>query len=105
MIPPEKWEKTIDGRHYSTLSSVLIARGSDIPKSPHGELDWNLFLYRTKEGCYFKIDLTPSRRRPEILEPLTPVEALKLFGTLAERCVDLEDAFPLPVQPVQTIEE
>ncbi len=94
MIPLQEWEELIDGKRYSTRTSVLIARGVDAPKSAHEEIDWNIFLYRTPENNYFKVHLVPSGSKHHILEPLSAVEALNLFGTLADRCVDLEDAFP-----------
>jgi hypothetical protein len=94
MIPLQEWEEWIDGKCYSTRTSVLIARGEDTPKSEHGDNDWNIFLYRTPENSYFKVHLVPSGSKHHVLEPVTTVEALNLYGTLADRCVDLEDAFP-----------
>ncbi len=38
--------------------------------------------------------LSKSQSDRNKLEILEPVEALKLFGSLTERYVDLEDAFP-----------
>ncbi len=94
MIPLKEWEEIIDGKRYSTRTSVLIARGVDTPKSTHEEIDWNIFLYRTPDNRYFKVQLIPSGSRHHVLEPVGAVEALNLFGALTDRCVDLEDAFP-----------
>ena len=92
MKPPEDWEEIIDGNRYSTTTAVLIARGTD--EHINDPEDWNIFLYRTPEGAYFKVNLIPSRNVGNILEPISRVEALNLFGELTDRCVDLEDAFP-----------
>jgi|GEM_PF-2646224 hypothetical protein len=94
MIPLKEWEEIIEGNRYSTRTSVLIARGVDMPKSGHEEVDWNIFLYRTPDNRYFRVNLIPSGSRSHVLEPVGAIEALNLFGTLADRCVDLEDAFP-----------
>ena len=103
MKPPENWEEVIDGTHYSTKTSILIARGIGGRVSRHEEIDWNVFLYRTPEGLYFKVNLAPSESRKHVLEPIGRMEALHLFGTLGDRCVDLEDAFPAaPSDPPRT---
>jgi len=94
MIPLKEWEEWIEGKCYSTRTSVLIARGSDSPKGAHEADNWNIFLYRTPEYSYFKVHLIPSDSKHHVLEPVTSVEALNLYGTLGDRCVDLEDAFP-----------
>lgn len=94
MIPPKDWEEIIDGKRYSTRTSMLVARGVDPKTTGQDAAGWNLFLYRTADGLYFKIHLTPAGSRHHILEPISRVEALNLFGTLQDRCVDMEDAFP-----------
>lgn len=94
MIPLQEWEEWIDGRCYSTRTSVLIARGVDPPSGEHETENWNMFLYRTPENTYFKVHLIPSGSKHHVLEPMSAVEAVNLFGKLADRCVDMEDAFP-----------
>ena len=94
MKPPEDWEKVIEGIHYSTKTAILIARGHDRTIDDHQEKDWNIFLYRTPEGSYFKVHLSPSHGTQSILEPMSAVEALNQFGRLSERFVEIEDAFP-----------
>jgi len=94
MIPLQEWEEWIEGQCYSTRTSVLIARGSDSPKADHEMENWNIFLYRTPESTYFKVHLIPSGSKHHVLEPVTSIEALNLYGALTDHCVDLEDAFP-----------
>ena len=94
MKPPKDWEEIIDGIRYSTKSSVLIARGDDRTIDKDEPVDWNLFLYRTAEWKYFTISLNPSSGSQRMIVPISKIEALNIFGTLTEQCVDLEDAFP-----------
>lgn len=94
MIPLREWEEWIEGKRYSTQTSVLIARGMEASDRAHEAGGWNIFLYRTPENTYFKVHLIPSGSKHHVLEPVTAVEALNLFGQMADRCVDLEDAFP-----------
>jgi hypothetical protein len=96
MKPPEDWEQVIDGIRYSTKTAILIARGHDRIIDDHQEKDWNIFLYRTLEGGYFKVHLSSSYETQSILEPMNRVEALHQFDKLSERFVEIEDAFPDP---------
>ena len=94
MRPPVDWEEIIDGIRYSTKTAVLIARGDDRTVGEDEPIDWNVFLYRTPDWNYFTIHMNPSSGSQRMIVPIGKIEALNLFGSLTEQCVDLEDAFP-----------
>jgi hypothetical protein len=94
MKSPNDWEADIQGKHYTTKNSILLAQGDDRYRRKHETIDRNISLYRSPEGEFFKVTLSKSQSDRNKLEILEPVEALKLFGSLTERYVDLEDAFP-----------
>ena len=91
MEPLSNWEEIIDGKRYSTRTAVLIARGTG--KHANDPQNWNIFLYRTPEDTYFKVHLNPSEDKKNLLNPISRLEALNLYGELTDWCVDLEDAF------------
>jgi hypothetical protein len=93
MKPLMDWEEIIGGKWYSTKTAVLIARGTH--KHTNDPHNWNIFLCRTPEGTYFKVHLNPSQNMKNLLNPISRLEALNLYGELTDRCVDLEDAFSL----------
>ena len=93
MKPLKNWEEIIDGKRYSTKTAILIARGT--ARHTSDPQDWNIFLYRTPEDTYFKVCLYPSENKKNLLNPISRLEALNLFGELTDRCVDLEQAFSL----------
>ena len=79
MIPLREWEEWIEGKRYSTQTSVLIARGMEASDRAHEAGGWNIFLYRTPENTYFKVHLIPSGSKHHVLEPVTAVEALMML--------------------------
>ena len=93
MKSPNHWEEIINGKCYSTKNSILLAQGDDQHRRTLETIDRNISLYRSPEGEFFKVTLSKSQRDRNKLKILEPVEALKLFGSLTERYVDLEDAF------------
>jgi len=94
MKPPKDWEEIIDGKRYTTKTAILIARGDDRYIKKDDPIDWNVFLYRSTDWNYFTIHMNPSRGSQSMIMPISRIEALNLFGSLTEQCVDLEDAFP-----------
>jgi recombinational DNA repair protein (RecF pathway) len=55
----------------------------------------NCFLYRTKNGAYFTVNLTQWQGERDTLTPITQQEAVDLFeGTLTEHHVKYAEAFP-----------
>ena len=86
--------KIIDGKRYSTKTAILIARGY-VHQRDREQMDRTLFIYRTKEGDYFKVLVAHHPVEYKDIERISELEAINLFGSLTERIVDLEEAFPI----------
>jgi hypothetical protein len=69
------------------LSAVVGGRGWE-------RLGWQAFLFRTTKGNHFvQFQSTWPGERDQLL-PLSPDEAMKLYGELPEKKVSFEEAFP-----------
>ena len=87
--------KVIDGKSYSTKTSILIARGY-LHQRNREQMDRTIVIYRTGEGDFFKVLVAHHPVEYKDIERISELEAVNLFGTLTERIVDLEEAFPVP---------
>ena len=95
MDSPGEILKVIEGKTYSTRTSILIARGY-MHQRHREQMDRTIFIYRTKDGDFFKVMVAHHPVEHKDIERISELEALNLFGTLSERIVDLEVAFPIP---------
>lgn len=94
MKPPKDFTRIVDRKRYSVATAELLA-GDDYWDGHNFERRGrNTFLYRTKKGAYFQVNLTQWQGEQDTLEPLTQEEAIELFESLTEHRVDYEDAFP-----------
>ena len=95
MKPPEDFTRIINKTRYSVKTATLIADddyqdGHNFERSGRNE-----FLYRTKNGNYFTVDLTKWQGEQDTLTPVTQDEAMELFeGSLTEHEVTYAEAFP-----------
>jgi len=91
----EKFEKIIGGTRYSVEKSTLIAHnyywdGHNMERNGR-----NTFLYHTKNGRYFTVNLTQWQGERDTLTPVSTEEAQDLWETcLSEHSVEFEEAFP-----------
>jgi hypothetical protein len=69
------------------LSAVIGGRG-------WGRLGWQAFLFRTPKGNHFVQFQSTWPAERDRLFPLSPDEAMRLYGKLAEKKVNFEQAFP-----------
>lgn len=92
-LNPSEMTKIIDGKRYTVSTSTLLADndywdGNDFTK--HGR---NTFLYKTRGGAYFRVDLTCWQGERDTIEALTRDEAIELYERLPEQYEDYEKAF------------
>ena len=88
------WNEVIGGKRYRTATSDLIA--SDAYWDGH---NWerrgrNTFLFKTKNGNYFRVTRTQWQGERDGLRPLSVEEAITLWESLPEHDVEFEEAFP-----------
>lgn len=94
MNAPEKMEKVIRGKRYSTATAALLAGDDYWDGHNYERSGTNTFLYRTVKGAFFKVRLTQWEGDRDNLEPLTQDEALELWEGLSVKRLDYEEAFP-----------
>ena len=94
-MEPPILERIIGRKKYSTETAILLA-GDDYWDGQNFERSGrNTFLYRTKKGAYFEINLTMWQGERDTLLPISREEAINLFeGPLTEHRVNYAEAFP-----------
>jgi hypothetical protein len=116
---PHSMDVVVEGKRYRTATATLLATGpgwdqrlGDEPRrllevrvgSVHlsavvggrgwERLGWQAFLFRTTKGNHFvQFQSTWPGERDQLL-PLSPDEAMQLYGELREKKVSFEEAFP-----------
>ncbi len=87
-------QRVIHGIRYDTEKATVIAHdvywdGHNFER--HGRNTW---LYRTPNGRYFAVTGTLWQGERDILTPLSPEEARRMYEQLPEHEVPYEEAFP-----------
>jgi hypothetical protein len=116
---PHLMDVVVEGKRYRTATATLLATGPgwdqrlgdeprrllevrvggvDLSAVVGGRgwerLGWQAFLFRTTKGNHFvQFQSTWPGERDQLL-PLSPDEAMKLYGELPETKVSFEQAFP-----------
>lgn len=93
-MPDKSWTEVIDRKRYSIAKSTLIASDYYWDGSNWERYGRNVFLYRTQNGNYFRVDTTLWQGERDKMTPLTLYEALALWDELPEKEVEFEQAFP-----------
>ena len=98
MKPNESMSKVINGKRYSVKTATLLADncywdGSNFERNGH-----NTFLYRTKGGAYFRVDLTQWQGERDTLEAISREDAMELYEQLPEKEIEYEEAFDAVVE-------
>jgi hypothetical protein len=99
MHPDKTMKRVVGGKRYSVATATLIASDEywDGHNFEHGGR--NTFLYKTRGGAYFQVNLTQWQGERDNLEPVTRQEAIDLYeGALTEHPVDYEAAFDAVVE-------
>jgi hypothetical protein len=116
---PHLMDVVLEGKRYRTAAATLLASGPSWDKRLGDEprhllevrlggvdlsavmggrgwerLGWQAFLFRTQKGNYFaQFQSTWPGERDRLL-PLSPDEAMRLYGELPEKKLNFEEAFP-----------
>jgi hypothetical protein len=84
----------VEGRIYNTLQATLLAEdasweGHDLEHPGH-----RTYLFRSPRGDYFAEHRSAWHVEYDWLEPLSWLDAIRLYEELPVRKVDFEEAFP-----------
>lgn len=90
----DSFDEVIAGKRYRTATSTIIADDAFWDGHNWERRGRNMFLYRTKNGNYFKVLQTRWQGERDSLVPLTMDEAQTLWEQLPEHNVTFEEAFP-----------
>ena len=94
MRPPEKFEKIINRKKYSTETAELLAGNDHWDGNNFERSGRNCFLYRTPKGAYFEVNLSQWKGERDSINPLSQDQAIDLFERMPEKRVTFEHAFP-----------
>ena len=98
MHPKDTMQRVIDGKRYNVRTATLLASNEYWDGSNFDREGRNAFLYRTRGGAYFEVNLTKWSGERDTLIPLTRAEAQELYENLPEHLVDYETAFDAVVE-------
>jgi len=99
MHPDKTMKRVVNGMRYNVATSTLIASnefwdGHNWERNGH-----NTFLYKTRGGAYFTVNLTQWEGERDTLEPVNRQDAIELYEeTLTEHQVEYEVAFDAVVE-------
>lgn len=94
MHPSENMSEVIRGKRYTVKNATLLASNEYWDGNNYERGGTNSFLYRTKKGSYFEVNLTQWLGSRDTLSPLSKDEALESWEQLPEKEVAIEVAFP-----------
>ena len=95
MKPPTSFVRIVNRTSYDVQKAELLA-GDDFWDGHNSERHGrNCFLYQSPGGRYFTVRLTQWQDEQDMLEPVNPDEAIRLYkGPLTQHRVDYDAAFP-----------
>jgi|GEM_PF-1046533 len=98
MKPSAKMNAVINGKRYNVATATLLASdnywdGHNFER--HGR---NTFLYKTRGGAFFQVNLTQWENERDTITALAEEEAKELYESLQEHEVDYETAFDTIVE-------
>lgn len=95
MKAPEDMTRIIGGKRYSVATATLLAHNAYWDGSNWERSGRNTYLYRTRNGAYFTVNLTMWQGERDTLTPITQDEAIDLYErTLSEHEIGYAKAFP-----------
>jgi hypothetical protein len=95
---PKNFSKVVRGKRYSVTTSTLLASNEYWDGSNFDRGGRNTFLYRTKRGAYFQVNLTKWQGERDTLVPLSKDEAKELWEHLPEKSTSYQEAFDEAVE-------
>lgn len=98
MHPDKNMQKVIQGKRYSVATSQLIASDEYWDGNNFERSGRNTFLYRTRGGAYYQVNLTQWQGERETLQLLTRPEAIELYESLPEHQVEYDAAFDAVIE-------
>jgi hypothetical protein len=98
MHPDNSMKRVVNGMRYNVGTAILLASDEywDGHNFEHGGR--NTFLYKTRGGAFFQVNLTQWQGERDTLEPLSRQEAMELYERLEEHNVTYEQAFDVVVE-------
>ena len=93
-MKPCSISEVINGKRYNTDTALLLAGNDYWDGHNYERQGTNCFLYRTKKGAYFTLNLSQWEGSTTSIEPVSDDEARSLFESLREKRVSYEEAFP-----------
>lgn len=98
MRPDTNLQRVLGGKRYNVATATLLA--SDEYWDGHSfERDFrNTFLYKTRGGAYFRVDVNQWQGERDTITPLSRDEARELYENLPVQEVEYEEAFDTVVE-------
>lgn len=94
MHPSKSMSRVVGGKRYAVATSKLIADDERWDGSNWERHCRNTFLYKTKGGAFFRVDLTQWQGERDTIEPLDIDEAKALYEYLDDPdAIPYEEAF------------
>lgn len=96
-LSPSGMSRVIDGKRYTVNTSTLLADDNYWDGNNFTKGGRNTFLFKTRGGAYFRVDMTCWQGERDSIEALTRDEAKELYERLPEHHVEFEEAFNIVV--------
>lgn len=98
MHPDNEMKRVVNGKRYNVGTAILLASNEYWDGSNFEKGGRNTFLYKTRGGAYFRVDLTQWQGESDTLEPISREQAMVLYEDLHEHIVEYEEAFDAVVE-------
>jgi len=91
-------KRVVNGQRYSVATATLLASDEYWDGSNWERGGRNTFLYKTRAGAFFRVDLSQWQGERDTLTPISREEAIELYEQLEEHEVEYEAAFDAVVE-------
>lgn len=90
---PISMTEVIAGKKYSTDTAKIVAHDAYWDGSNHERSGRNTYLYKTRKGSFFLLNLTQWQGERDNIEPLSKEQAREFWDDLREKEMTYEEAF------------
>lgn len=97
-LSPEGLTKVIEGKRYTVNTATLLADNDYWDGNNYTKGGRNTFLYKTRGGAFFQVNMTCCQGERDTITALTEDEAKQLYEDLPEKRIDYEQAFDTIVE-------
>lgn len=97
-LDPEGKTRVVNGKRYTVNAATLLADDDYWDGNNFTKNGRNTFLYKTRGGAFFRVDMTCWQGERDTLEPISRDEAMELYEKLPEHEVTYEEAFDAVVE-------